>query len=229
MTGRDIPYVVDHMSVDDIEQVMTIETTAFSTPWSARSYQYELTQNENAHYFVVYHRESRKEPSPQGWWERLRNRVLGSRPPRLLLGYGGFWQVVDEAHISTIAVRGEYRNRGIGKLLMITMIKQAIALEADRVTLEVRVSNRAAQELYRQYGFEVTGQRRGYYSDNREDALIMTVENIRSPAFRRRLAKLERALYRELACATIQSPTFKPPTPLPRGRRRHCRTPRPGS
>lgn len=199
MTGQHIPYVVDHMSVDDIEQVMDIELKVFTTPWSARSYKYELTENENAHYFVVYSRNEGEPPAPSGWWDRLRNQLRGPRPSRFILGYGGFWKVVDEAHISTIAVRQEYRRRGIGRLLMLTIIKHAIALEANRVTLEVRVSNRAAQELYRQYGFEVTGRRRGYYADNWEDALIMTVEDIQAPAYRRRLAKLEQALYRDLA------------------------------
>ncbi len=204
MGSGDIPFIVDQMGLDDIEQVMAIEKAAFSAPWSARAYHYELTENPNAHFFVVYLRGAGVEPAPAGWWARLLRWVRGPvRSARFIVGYGGFWQVLDEAHISTIAVRPEFRQLGIGKLLMVTMLKHAIALEAERATLEVRVSNQAAQGLYRLYGFEVTGRRPRYYSDNFEDALIMTVKGILTPAYRRRLAELEQAVYRELAAQHI--------------------------
>jgi ribosomal-protein-alanine N-acetyltransferase len=95
-----------------------------------------------------------------------------------VIGFVGVWLIADEAHIVTIAVRDSHRRRGIGELLLIAAIRLALMNERDMVSLECRVSNEAAVALYDKYGFQRLGIRPHYYSDNREDAIIMTAERI---------------------------------------------------
>jgi ribosomal-protein-alanine N-acetyltransferase len=194
-----LPYLVVPMALEDIDQVSAIDHVAFSTPWSVNAFRYEVTQNEMAHYYVVVPRDS--PPSVvagDGWLGWLRRWFTAVPSSRFILGFGGFWLMVNEAHVSTIAVRPGFRRRGIGELLMVKMIEEAIALRAVQVTLEVRESNSSARQLYDKYGFVVTGRRRAYYADNREDALIMTVEGVLTPAYQQTFARLKAALYRRL-------------------------------
>ncbi len=163
-----LPYRVERMRAEDVDAIMLIEHEAFSEPWPASAYRHEIEKNDLAHYFVV------RAGAPPG----------GAPANRTILAYGGFWLMVDEAHISTIASRREWRGRGLGELLLAGMMEEARALGAERVTLEVRVSNAVAQNLYRKYGFNVEGRRKRYYSDNNEDALIMTTPPIGTPAYR---------------------------------------------
>lgn len=115
-----------------------------------------------------------------------------------MVGYCGFWIAAQEAHISTIAVDPKYRERGIGQLLLITAIEKALKLDATLMSLEVRVTNLVAQNLYRKYGFKVVGRRPRYYSDNREDALIMTVDGIASASYQRIFQRRRKQLLRRL-------------------------------
>jgi ribosomal-protein-alanine N-acetyltransferase len=129
----------------------------------------------------------------------LRNREtrLAADPPAAstpIVGYGGFWLMVDEAHISTIAAHRDWRRRGIGELLLISMIERSAEIGSDVVTLEVRLTNLSAQTLYRKYGFQVTGRRKNYYSDNGEDALIMSTPSITTAEFQRQLLALREKL-----------------------------------
>ena len=107
--------------------------------------------------------------------------------------------MVDEAHITNIAVLKEYQGQGIGGLLLIATIDLAREFNASFLTLEVRASNLVAQNLYSRYGFNKTGLRRGYYLDNREDAIIMSTENIASPSFQTKLQQLRESLSRKLS------------------------------
>lgn len=184
-----VPFRVDPMRWEDIAEVMEIERRAFSMPWPMRAYEQELLRNPNAHYLVLRPRKVRA--------------VGEAFPlPRLpILGYGGFWLVPDEAHISTIAIDMPWRGRGLGELMFLALIEEAIALSANLITLEVRVSNLAAQNLYRKYGLEVVGRRPRYYRDNNEDALVMSVEDVRSPAYRGRLEALKSQLWARLQSA----------------------------
>jgi [ribosomal protein S18]-alanine N-acetyltransferase len=116
-----------------------------------------------------------------------------------VIGYAGLWLMVNEAHITTIAVAPDYQGRGLGEMLLLALIDRAIELEALCVTLEVRVSNQVAQSLYRKYTFQQTGLRKRYYSDNGEDAQIMTTEDLDSPLFREVLARNRNALVERLA------------------------------
>ena len=101
-------------------------------------------------------------------------------PP--IVGFAGMWIIYDEAHITTIGIDPTYRGRGLGELLLIDLYDEALRRGAGWLTLEVRVSNTAAQELYRKYGFTVQGTRRRYYSDNNEDAYIMWSRSLQDPA-----------------------------------------------
>jgi ribosomal-protein-alanine N-acetyltransferase len=114
-------------------------------------------------------------------------------------GYGGFWLMYDEAHISTLAVQIAVRRHGLGELLLIALLDEAQRLDASRATLEMRVSNVAAQGLYTKYGFEVVGQRKAYYSDNQEDALILTTPEFASRTYQGLVNAQRQDLMRRLA------------------------------
>jgi ribosomal-protein-alanine N-acetyltransferase len=139
------------MNLVDIPRICEIELEAFATPWTAGAFQNELVNNHFAHYMVM---ESAGE----------------------IAGYGGLWIIMDEAHITNIAVKGKFRGRKLGERLMRELQRTASFLGAVRMTLEVRVSNIIAQNLYEKLGFSAVGTRKGYYSDNNEDAIIMWAE-----------------------------------------------------
>jgi ribosomal-protein-alanine N-acetyltransferase len=195
MDYKGLPYIVEPMRLRDIGEVMEIERVSFSSPWSARAYRYDLQENDLSYYFVV--RQRRMEGADLGLLARVRRSLgVGVRPP--ILGYGGFWLMVGEAHISTIAVQPGWRQRGIGELLLAAMLDRATELEADIATLEVRVSNVTAQNLYRKYGFRQVGLRRRYYRDSDEDALIMSTEHLSLATFQSHFQQLKRALREKL-------------------------------
>jgi len=190
-----LPYVVEPMRLRDIKEVMEIERVSFPTPWSAYAYRYELLENDLSHYFVV--RQRQIERPELGLVARVRRSLgAGRRPP--ILGYGGFWLMAGEAHISTIAVQPNWRRRGIGELLLVAMLDRATELGAEIATLEVRASNVIAQNLYYKYGFQQVGLRRHYYRDRDEDALIMSTERLTSVVFQSRFQALKRALREKL-------------------------------
>ncbi|MCC6905491.1 MAG: ribosomal protein S18-alanine N-acetyltransferase [Anaerolineae bacterium] len=173
------------MRLDDISQVVRLDALSFATPWPERTYRYELLENRSA-ILIVLETPDVLEPTAEaggadgglsGWVNRLLGRQPEATPAsaRRLAGYSGSWQIVDEAHISTIAVHPDWRGRKLGELLIWMMIRQALRHGAAYVTLEVRVSNAIAQNLYRKYGFEIVGRRKGYYRDNHEDAYNMCV------------------------------------------------------
>jgi len=182
------------MREEDLDEVMVIERASFPNPWPASAFRYDLERADYACYLVATPRRPPAvvaEKSPPHW-ARLFYRPPA--PPAHIVGYVGFWQLVDEAHICNIAVAPAARGQGIGELLLLRAIRAAIARGMSLATLEVRVSNAVAQNLYRKYGFEVAGRRRRYYSDNGEDALIMSTGRINSPEYLYTLDKLEAAL-----------------------------------
>lgn len=139
------------MRLPDIPQIVAIEQEAFTSPWTSEAFVNELTKNHFARYMVMAYGDE-------------------------VIGYGGMWTIMDEAHITNIAVRADYRGRGLGERLLTELQRTAVMFGSERMTLEVRVSNEVAQRLYRKMGFEPSGIRPGYYSDNQEDALIMWAE-----------------------------------------------------
>lgn len=197
-------YVVEAMHEDDIPRVQEIERQSFSAPWSANTYRRELRTPETSRYVVA--RASATPPPDETpsmpeqrrpWYATLLPvRLPKEAPvnPNPIVGYGGLWLMVDEAHITTIAVAPSQRGQGIGELLLNGLIDHALEMNASRLTLEVRISNESAQRLYLKYGFEPSGTRLRYYTDNGEDALIMWTEPIHDTAFQQRLATLRERL-----------------------------------
>ncbi len=195
-----LPLSVEPMRPAHVPAVIDIEREAFSLPWPERAYRHELTQNDFAHYYALFARSVTQPPVPLSTWQRLRQ-VIGRRSNAgtdPMLGYGGFWLMYDEAHISTLAVHAEYRRLGLGELLLVVLLGEAERLGALRTTLEVRVSNAAARSLYAKYGFEQVGRRKAYYDDNREDALILTTPDFASLAYQDLVQKRVSRLLRQL-------------------------------
>jgi ribosomal-protein-alanine N-acetyltransferase len=207
-------YFVEPMREDDIPMVQEIERLSFTTPWSTNTYRSEL-RNPSARYIVA--RVSEREPPPRvarsaephGLIERIQQwlRSLNSQPedpdldPRRhipIIGYGGVMLAVDEGHITTIASSPAQRGQGVGELLLLHLIDEALDLGAERLTLEVRVSNNVAQQLYLKYGFEPVGYRKRYYTDNGEDAMLMTTPPIREVEYQQQLQRLRTALQERL-------------------------------
>jgi [ribosomal protein S18]-alanine N-acetyltransferase len=192
-------YVVERMTMADIPRVVEIERLAYTTPWPPSAYRKELEENQHAYYVVLRDTYYVKRPAPEidlatpsapprrpFPLSLLPSRPLSHQNPHVasIVGFAGMWLMLDEAHITTIAIHPEYRSRGLGELELSALIGIAYEINAQRVTLEVRVSNSVAQSLYRKYGFMVVGTRRRYYSDNNEDAYIMTTDNITSQSYR---------------------------------------------
>jgi len=200
MDNSKIPYIVERMTLADVPEVGAMERMVFTLPWSNHAFEYELQYNQAAHFVVVRAREA---PTDQRQGERMpewpgwKRRTKSSRQP--VRGYGGFWLIVDEAHICALAVHPDWRGQGLGELLLVYLIDHATALNAAVATLEVRTSNLVAQCLYRKYGFEVVGLRKGYYSDNHEDALIMTTAVLVSASYQDHFQNLKSSLYQRLS------------------------------
>jgi ribosomal-protein-alanine N-acetyltransferase len=195
MDYTDLPYVIEPMGVRDIKEVMEIERVSFPSPWSAHAYRYELLGNDHSHYFVARQRWT-EEPESSLLARARRSLRAGNRPA--VLGYGGFWLMHGEVHISTIAVKPNWRRRGIAELLLVAMLDRATELGAEIATLEVRVSNATAQSLYYKYGFQQVGLQRHYYRDRDEDALSMSTERLISATFQSHFRQLKRALREKL-------------------------------
>jgi ribosomal-protein-alanine N-acetyltransferase len=163
--------VVDRMTVDDLGAVQEIEGESFTTPWPPHAYRSELETNRLAHYIVARYDDQ-------------------------LVGFAGMWLMVDEAHITTFAVRRTWRRQGVGERLLLALLDLAQARGAREATLEVRPSNHPARRLYEKYGFALVGVRRRYYSDDNEDALILTTAALDSQAMRDRITGLRAAVAR---------------------------------
>ena len=198
-------YKIRYMRKDDLPQISKIDKEAFPTQWPPTNYRSEL-QNNLARYLVVYREGILVEPEPvsenKGLIERIRlifgkkSIMTVSKPQDLIVGFIGSWIMADELHITEIAVRESYRGQGIGHLMLIRMIEIGIKLKIQYSTLEVRLSNVTAQQLYTEFGFENVGFRKAYYSDNREDAVIMTTKIITSPEYEQKLEQLKKELAR---------------------------------
>lgn len=179
------------MSVDDIAQVTDIERESFPSMWPQTAYRRELA-NKIARYTVITELRDELEPAPAGVWDKIR-RIVGVEAASAndyLLGFIGVWLMAGEAHVVTVAVRRSHRRMGIGERLLIAAIEQAMEFGQDVVTLEVRASNDAARRLYEKYGFNNVGRRVRYYTDNNEDAIIMTTPELDTPEFLARFQDL---------------------------------------
>ncbi|GFR36197.1 ribosomal-protein-alanine acetyltransferase [Thermobrachium celere] len=141
-------YVIEDMKIEDIDDVYEVEVLSFKTPWSKEAFHTELTRNSCAVYKVL----------------RYKGKVIG---------YAGMWCMIDEGHITNIAVHPEFRGLGLGEKLVDALIDEAKKRSINAMTLEVRVSNLPAINLYKKKGFVCVATRKGYYQDTGEDAYIM--------------------------------------------------------
>lgn len=153
------------MRREDVPRVMEIERECFPTRWHESAYYTELA-NRSAYYIVA---------------------CVDSE----IVGYAGMWLIMDEAHITTLGVARDYRGRKIGEMLLVGLLDEAMRRSIRRATLEVRQSNSVAQNLYRKYGFAAAAIRRGYYTDNGENAVVMWIDNMVSSEYRRSYADLK--------------------------------------
>ncbi|UCH42386.1 MAG: ribosomal protein S18-alanine N-acetyltransferase [Dehalococcoidales bacterium] len=209
-------YYIRPMYRQDIDDVTEIDHEAFPTQWPPADYQYEI-RNKLARYIVVCddeqvvsqpQEENLEESKAAGWFTRFWRWLNNNRTPgnktlpgirHYVIGFTGFWTIAEEAHIIIIAVRETYRRMGIGELLLISLVELAMKQKAQVITLEVRVSNTVAQNLYLKYGFNGVGTRKGYYidrvgnSESREDGLIMTTQDINSTEYQERFRELKQA------------------------------------
>jgi len=143
------------MTLDDLSDVLAIDRLSFPIPWSERSYRHELLSNPVSHLLVAD--------------DHCENHIA-------LVGYVGFWFIVDEMHISTLAVHPRHRRMGIGTRLLAEALDRGREMGGVVATLEVRRSNQAAVRMYKNFGFEIVGRRANYYRDNSEDAWLMTLD-----------------------------------------------------
>ncbi|MBL5793091.1 ribosomal protein S18-alanine N-acetyltransferase [Bacillus sporothermodurans] len=143
-------YQLREATIADLDGIMNVEIQSFSLPWSREAFYNEFVKNHFARYFVIVDQEK-------------------------IIGHCGVWLVVDEAHITNIAILPEYRGQKLGELLLSSIMDYSIQQGAKSMTLEVRVSNIIAQSLYKKLGFFEGGIRKNYYTDNQEDALVMWV------------------------------------------------------
>ena len=185
------------MALGDIPQVMDIERESFPTMWPQTTYRKEL-KNKLALYLVAYEPVSEPHDAPatkplqpntgiRGLLRRLFSPVPTTQ--ERILGLVGLWCMMGEGHIVTIAVREAYRRQGIGELLLVAIMDTAQDAGQDGVTLEYRVSNHDARKMYEKYGFMQVGVRARYYSDNQEDAVLMSTPPLRSSKFRTLLSE----------------------------------------
>ena len=193
-----LPYSANDMAVSDIPTVVEIENDVFSLPWSSNAFRYEVRENSASVYLVLHYVPwSRDDSGPL--LRPVRRLLRSDRLDASLIGYGGYWTIIDEAHICTLAIRRQWRGRGLGELLLASLVKRALQRPVQVITLEVRVGNVVAQNLYAKYGFKIVGRRKGYYSDNGEDALIMSTESLLASHYEQRFRDLTRRLRTRLA------------------------------
>ena len=209
------------LQTGDIDQVIEIEREAFSPLWVTTPFKRELN-NRYACYLVACEAAEEEEPptdaDPEGsrsLWSRVltsaQRLVPGSQAdsasPTPIAGYVSVWYQGDEAHITEIAVREGLRGNGIGELLLIGSLREAVEYGSEVMTLEVRVSNFIAQRLYEKYGFKNVGARKAYYSDNREDAVIMTTSPIKSEEYQSMFRDLQETYLTKWGEIRFQSKT----------------------
>lgn len=163
---------IRQMRREDVPNVMEIERECFPTPWHESAYLTEIV-NRSAYYVVA---------------------CIDSR----IVGYAGMWVIVDEAHITTIGVTRASRGLKIGEQLLVALLDEAMNRHAHRATLEVRQGNEVAQKLYRKYGFIPAAIRRGYYTDNQENAIVMWIDNMASDPFTKQYAALKQQIAAEI-------------------------------
>jgi len=217
-------YVIEPMVQDDVEEVGGVERLCFTNPWPLSAYRREL-RNPDQNFYIVLRddpaadaselfeddhspfgtlpgtlsstRSTSRRPHRFAFWNIGRRDDVGPHPP--IIGFAGMWHLYDEGHVTTIGVVPKYRARGLGEVLFVAMLDEAIRRQVTWVTLEVRVSNVSAQNLYQKYGFTTQGRRPRYYSDNNEDAFIMWSDSLKSQEFLAQIEQRRRQLAHKMS------------------------------
>lgn len=166
--------VIEPLKENDMGEILAIEKTSFKNHWPESAFMDELQKNQLATYVVARHGNA-------------------------LVGYAGLWLVLNEAHVTTVAVHPDYRRRKVGEQLVHHLLQLALSQGAEWATLEVRESNHEAQALYQKFGFSPAGIRKNYYAEEQENAVIMWVGNLKGEAFQQNLIAIEEELKRELS------------------------------
>lgn len=208
-------YVIEPMIEDDVDEVGGVERRCFTNPWPLSAYRRELKNPAQNVYIVLRDdpdaseevgeqevdlirvRPGSRRSRRSIFWQLGRRAAKDTPPP--IIGFAGMWSLYDEAHVTTIGVVPDYRGRGLGELLFLAMIDEAMRRGVTWLTLEVRVSNASAQALYAKYGFTVQGRRPRYYSDNNEDAFVMWSESLKKPEYVSKIESLRRRLVHKMS------------------------------
>jgi [ribosomal protein S18]-alanine N-acetyltransferase len=164
--GLDV--TVNSISVEEIDSIVILDRLCFGGLWSIDSYRRELT-NENSH-FIGVSIDKNSVPETAG-----------------IIGFGCFWAILDEAHITLLGVHPQYQRQGLGQLLLGALLDRARSIEMARATLEVRATNLGAITLYEKNGFQTVGRRKKYYQDTGEDGIIMWRGGLQHPNFTHRV------------------------------------------
>jgi [ribosomal protein S18]-alanine N-acetyltransferase len=168
----------------DIHRLMPLNAKCFPRPWSAGSIRYDLEHNPNSQWMILEWGPYPPDPGP--WWAQFFGFGRAKRETGLIFGFGAFWIIHGEMHITNIGVDPLYRGRGWGEVLLLGMLLQAIELGAEYASLEVRVSNGPAIRLYEKHNYHIVGRKSRYYQDNNEDAYDMETAWF-SPAYQEHL------------------------------------------
>ena len=195
---QSLSYTIRPMEPGDVPTVVAIERLSFPSPWPASSFLHELCHSTRSFYYALLKPATDRAAPSRKQWRRWLRGVAGLPDKSQVIGYMGLRLQSADAHISTIAVHPDWRRKGLGELLLLAAMEKALELGVSVVTLEVRLSNRVAQHLYRKYGFRFAGVHRGYYRDG-EDAWLMEVK-VEQDVSRARLARLRQALEARLCC-----------------------------
>jgi len=191
-------YAIRPMTPADLQQVTNIEQDAFPEIWPSTKFDKEL-RNHLSRYLVAVDTKT-KVNNPNSVQEIIPNKPWTKKIPIIrhlvpdiapviqttdsLVGYVGLWFMIDEAHITSIAVRSTHRGYGIGELLIIASLELGAIQDTKMLTLETRISNVTAQNLYKKYGLSIVGKRKNYYSDNNEDAFIMSTGDTKAKEYK---------------------------------------------
>jgi [ribosomal protein S18]-alanine N-acetyltransferase len=149
------------ISIESIDRILALDRLCFGGLWSENSYHRELT-NDNSHFLGV---------------------TVDNSFSLTTIGFGCFWAILDEAHITLLGIHPDYQGQGLGQLLLRSILDRARKIEMARATLEVRASNHGAIHIYEKFGFETVGRRKKYYQDNGEDGIIMWRGGLQHPYF----------------------------------------------
>ncbi|MDD5190457.1 MAG: ribosomal protein S18-alanine N-acetyltransferase [Dehalococcoidales bacterium] len=192
---------IRRMLRQDIPQAALLDHEAFPTEWPPTNFNREL-ENKLAHYIVatetLFSPEEKDIIQPISIFGRIKQLFSTGKEMKKeiteqsIIGYAGMWILADEAHVTSIATLKARQRQGIGESLLIALIEMAVLRKARVVTLEARISNLSAQNLYTKFGFHKEGIRKGYYLDNHEDAVIMTTDFIQDTAFHENLERLKK-------------------------------------